>query len=160
MTCTTPANDNARIVAPEERHLDGIIQLSRAFAQEHDWAGTIPIGQINSSAIARAKLFGPNVIAALVAETDSGDVVGYTGVYRNEEGIDISLSIAASHRRRGLASALVTEVFRRLPPGSRVEAWVGHFNEASLVVTPKLGFQLERIIEHDERKVYVFVRQA
>ncbi len=160
MTYTTPASENARIVAPEERHLDGIIQLSRLFAREHDWAGTIPIGQIDSLAIARAKLLGPDVISALIAETDSGDVVGYTGVYRNEEGIDISLLIAASHRRRGLASDLVTEVFRRLSPGSRVEAWVAHFNEVSLAATPKLGFQLERIIEHAERKVYVFVREA
>ena len=153
-------NENARIVAPEERHLDGIIQLSQLFAREHDWAGTIPIGQIYSQAIAHARMFGPGAISVLIAETDSGGVVGYVGVYRHDEGIDISLLIAASHRRRGLASDLVARAFRRLPPGSRVEAWVAHFNEASLAAMPKLGFELERIIEHDGREVYIFVRTA
>jgi len=153
-------SENARIVAPKERHLDGIIQLSQSFAREHDWAGTIPIGQIHSQAVAHARLFSPGAISVLIAETDSDDVVGYTGVYRHDEGIDISLLIATSHRRQGLASDLVVQIFRQLSPGSRVEAWVAHFNETSLAVMPKLGFELERIIEHDGREVYVFVRAA
>ena len=153
-------NKNTHIVTPKERHLDGIIQLSRSFAEEHDWAGTIPIGQIHSQATAWAKLFGPGAILILIAETDSNDVVGYAGVYRHDEGNDMSLMIAASHRRRGLASDLVAQTFRQLPPGTRVEAWVAHVNELSLAATPKLGFELERTFEDDGREVSIFVRQA
>jgi GNAT superfamily N-acetyltransferase len=149
-----------RIVAPEDRHLDGLVRLSSAFAREHGWAGTIPIGGICSREIAHDRLLGRDVICARIAETDSGQVVGYAGVYRNEAGVDMSLLIAASHRRQGLARALVTDVFRQLPPGLCVEAWVGHFNEISLAAMPKLGFRPERTIEHDGRKATIFIRES
>ena len=118
-----------RIVAPEDRHLDGLVRLSSAFAREHDWAGTIPIGGIRSREVAHDRLLGRDVICARIAVTDSGQVVGYAGVYRNEADVDMSLLIAASHRRQGLARTLVTDVFRQLPPGLCVEAWVGHLDD-------------------------------
>ena len=65
---------------------------------------------------------------------------------------------ALSPRRVG--KRLVEEAFRRLPAGLVVEAWVGAFNRASLAATPRLGFQLDRIIEDDGHTVYVFARKT
>ncbi len=148
------------ILSPQLRHIEGLIRLSGEFATEFEWASAIPIGQISTPEIASSKLFGPDVIVALVAEARDGEMAGYAGVYAHPGGAYISFLVGASCRRSGLAKRLVEETFGQLPAGLAVEAWVGAFNRASLAATPRLGFQLNRIIEDGGHRVHVFARQA
>ena len=65
-----------QISPPRRRHVEGLVRLSHAFAEQSSWASTIPMGQITTETVASSKLFGRDVIAARVAETASGSVVG------------------------------------------------------------------------------------
>jgi GNAT superfamily N-acetyltransferase len=147
-----------KILTPKARHVEGLIRLSKDFAEESEWARTIPIGGIATQERATSKLFGSTVLVARVAETESGDVIGYVGVYSDPEAVHMSILVKAGFRRRGLARQLVDDTFKKLPEGLEVEAWVGVFNKASLAVMPRLGFDLARVIEDRGRAVHVFTR--
>ena len=135
-----------------------MIQLSQDFAEESEWASKIPIGRISTDKRAVSKLFGPVVLVVRVAETESGEMIGYVGMYRDPEAVHMSVLVKAGSRRRGVARQLVEDVFKRLPEGLEVEAWVGAFNEASLAAMPRLGFELGRTIEDRGRTVHIFTR--
>jgi ribosomal protein S18 acetylase RimI-like enzyme len=147
-----------KILSPKARHVEGLIQLSQDFAEESEWARKIPIGRISTRERAMSKLFGPKVLVVRIAETESGEMVGYVGVYRNPETVHVSVLVKAGFRRQGVARQLVEEAFRRLPEGLEVEAWVGAFNDASLAAMPCLGFELGRITEDRGRTVHIFTR--
>jgi GNAT superfamily N-acetyltransferase len=147
-----------KILSPKPRHVEGLIRLSGDFAEELEWASTIPVGRISTRERATSKLFGPTVLMARVAETESGEVIGYVGVYWDPEAVHMSILIKAGFRRRGLARQLVEDALMGLPEGLEVEAWVGAFNEASLAAMPRLGFDLARVIEDRGRSVHVFTR--
>jgi ribosomal protein S18 acetylase RimI-like enzyme len=76
------------------------------------------------------------------------------------EAVHMSILVGAGFRRRGVARQLVEDAFRRLPEGLAVEAWVGAFNEASLVATPCLEFDLAWAIEDRGRTVHIFTRAS
>ena len=149
-----------RLVDPKERHCEGLVQLSDRFAQEAEWAGEIPIGRISDRSIAYNLLFGPDLVCGLVAETESGQVAGYAGVYRHDEITYLSILIDKGHRRSGLGTKLIQTIFDRLPENLRVEAWVGEFNTASLAAMPRFGFDPDRIEQHGKHMVHIFTRQS
>jgi RimJ/RimL family protein N-acetyltransferase len=136
------------------------MHLSSQFAQESSWACRIPLGRISTPQVASERLFGEDVLAALVAETDSGEMAGYIGVYEHPDGNYCAYLIAAEHRRQGLARLLVESAFGLLPPGLEVEAWIGELNTVSLEAAPKLGFTLERTLEEDGKYMHIFTRSA
>jgi ribosomal protein S18 acetylase RimI-like enzyme len=109
---------------------------------------------------AESKLFGSEVLVARVAETRSGLVVGYVGVYHHPEAVHMSILVGATYRRSGLGRRLVENAFGELPGGLGVEAWVGAFAEASLSAMPRLGFDLMRAVRDRGRTVYVFTRMS
>jgi hypothetical protein len=147
-----------KTLSPKAGHVEGLIRLSQGFAEESEWAGTIPIGRISTREHAVSKLFGPKVLVVRVAETESAEMVGYVGVYRDPEAVHMSILVGAGFRHRGVARQLVEEAFSRLPEGLEVEAWVGAFNEASLAAMPCLGFDLARTIEDRGRTVHILTR--
>jgi GNAT superfamily N-acetyltransferase len=153
-----PGAGRVDVFAPQPRHVSGLVQLSARFAEESPWAATISIGRITNEEVAAAKLVGQGVLVARVAETESGRVVGYVGVHRHSDVVDMSVLVHADHRRLGIGRLLVEDAFNALPSGLEVEAWVGAFNEASLAALPRLGFDLARIIEDGGRTVRVFTR--
>jgi len=146
------------MVAPRPGHAEGLAYLSRQFVEEVPWAATIPIGQMTEAERASSRLFGHDVVAVRVAETPRGDVVGYAGVYRNPQALDLSVLVHRDHRRRGLGRHLVERVCQLLPDGTDVEAWVAAFNEASLRAMPGMGFVLDRTIKDQGRTVRVYIR--
>ncbi|MBX5476271.1 MAG: GNAT family N-acetyltransferase [Clostridia bacterium] len=111
----------------EDRHALQLVGLSREFASEQPWAATIPIGQIHTVEAARQRLFGPDVVVALMAETLDGTAVGYIGVSRffadGDAHYEASILVGRDWRTKGVGRALVDEAFLRLPPGICVEAW-------------------------------------
>jgi GNAT superfamily N-acetyltransferase len=145
-----------RILSPKPRHIEDLTGLSQDFAGETEWASTIPIGRVGSKEEAASRLFGPEVLMARVAETESGEMIGYFGVYRHPEAVHMSILVKAGYRRSGVGKQLVEAAFREIPEGLEVEAWVGAFNEASLSAVPRLGFDLTWVIEDRGRTVYVF----
>lgn len=148
------------ILPPRPRHVEGLAQLSRAFAEESSWASTIPIGRITDQREAFSRLFGQKVIAVRIAETPSGSVVGYVGVYHHPEVDHVSILVRADYRRTGLGRQLMDEVFDSLPEGLEIEAWVGAFNEVSLQAMSGLGFESDRMITDRGRTVHIFTRQS
>ncbi|MCP4541611.1 MAG: GNAT family N-acetyltransferase [Chloroflexi bacterium] len=148
------------IIAPQQRHIQGLIHLSRAFACESQWAGSIPIGQIHTQEAATQKLFGDEVVTALIVETDAREMVGYVGIYSHQEMAYISVMVEAAYRGKGVGKRLVQDAFGHVPSEMVVEAWIGEFNQLSLTTMPQMGFRLDRTIEDDDRLVHVFIRQA
>jgi RimJ/RimL family protein N-acetyltransferase len=148
------------ILPPEKKHAAGLVQLSNQFAQESSWACRIPLGQISTPQAASERLFGQDVLAALVAETDTGEMAGYIGIYEHPDGNYCVYLVAAAHRRQGLARLLVESAFSLLSPGLEVEAWIGELNTISLDMAPKLGFTIERTIEEDGKHVHIFTRST
>ena len=148
------------IVSPQPSHIDGLVELSARFANESDWALEIPIGQITSRGVASDRLFGSDLLCALVAETDAGKVAGYVGVYQHPEVMYLSILVDAEHRRTGLGSVLVEAAFERLPGGLNVEAWVGEFNKASQAAMPRFGFEQDRLVTDRGQTVRAYVRRS
>ncbi len=151
---------NAQIVSPQPAHVAGLARLSRQFAAEHTWAAKIPIGQITTRQAAQAKLFGPDVVQVMLAEDESGKVIGYVGVYTHQQTVYISILIASAQRRQGIGQRLVEAVFERLSSGLVVQSWVLASNEASLAAMGRFGFTLERAFEDGDKLVHIFTRQA
>lgn len=149
-----------RNVPPRQRHVPGLIQLSRQFASEAWWAADIPIGQIDTEEIATNKLFGEDVVLAWVAETDAGEMAGYVGVYRHHGRAHLSVLVGAAFRGQGVARQLVEHAFNQVPRGTVVEAWVGAFNQKSLAAMPQMGFRPNRVIAHGDHKVHILTRRA
>ena len=59
-----------------------------------------------------------------------------------------------------LGRRLVEAVFAALPEGLEIEAWVRAFNGTSLRATPRLGFDLARVVRDRGREVYVFTPES
>jgi 8-oxo-dGTP pyrophosphatase MutT (NUDIX family)/L-amino acid N-acyltransferase YncA len=148
------------IVKPREADIRGLIGLSAAFASEHDWCATIPIGQIRTQEQARQRLLGENVMSAVVAVDAQGEMAGYFGIYKYEEGYEASILIRPDFRRSGLGREMTDRAFSFLPRGLLVEAWVAEFNQASIAATPRLGFTMDRKLEDAGRVVTVFTRMS
>ena len=152
--------DDVRVVEPRPTDVEALVRLSRRFVEEVPWAATIPIGQMTGAKEASERLFGDSVVAVRLAETTDGEVVGYVGVCRHAEVVDISILVQRSYRRRGLGRRLVEQVFDDLPAGLKVEAWVAASNAASRAAMPAMGFVLDRTIEDRGRTVYVYGRTS
>jgi GNAT superfamily N-acetyltransferase len=149
-----------RVVAPEERHLTAVMALSEALAAEDERLGRIPVGMIRTAEQAWCKVYGPDVVAARVAENDDGQLAGLATVTRFEAGFELSVMVAARFRRRGLARQLVEAVLGPLPAGTTVEAWVAEWNRASLAALQALGFRPTRIIEDGRERVHILTRKV
>lgn len=155
-------DDDFRIRYPQENHINKLIQLSASFAAENDWAVTLPVGQITSEEEARQYLFGPDVIISLIAESQSGELVGFISLYRGSEPdyLSISLLVTASCRRGGLARRLVETAFTRLPAGQYVRMCVDDNSHPSLIAATRLGFQFERAVEENGHIIHIFIRKT
>lgn len=156
--------DFVRVVPAEDRHAPQLAGLSRDFASEQPWAVTLPIGQILTVEAARQRLFGPDVVIALMAETLDGTAVGYMGVSRffvdGDAHYEASILVGRDWRRKGVGRALVEEAFLRLPPGICVEAWVAEMNKASLAAVERFRYRLYRLLEDEGRVVHVYCRRT
>lgn len=149
-----------QIRSPTPADLPGIVRLSKSFVAENAWAAYIPVGEMTCEDYTKEKIFGAQAMVVLVAENEVGEIIGYTGIYCHPESVYATYLVDAKYRRQGICRQLVEEAFRRLPSGLSVEAWVGDFNLTSLAATPKLGFDLDYILEEDGQRVYVFIRQS
>ena len=75
-----------------------------------------------------------------------------------------SILIDSDNRGKGIGKRLTNEIFKMIPEEIVVEAWVADFNELSLEVTPKIGFNFKKkILEKEfipgrEFFVYIFTR--
>lgn len=83
-----------------------------------------------------------------------------TAIYRHSEGAALSILVSADYRQSGIGCRLTEDVFRALPQGVTVEAWVAACNQVSLRAVPALGFERSRILTDQGRAVHVFVRSS
>ena len=150
---------------PIERDIEGLIKLSNEFSNESDWGDKIPIGQINTQEIARKWLFGENIVKVLVTEI-TDEIVGYVCVRKYDEVYETSILINSNYRGKGIGKAMIDKLFSLISKDIEVEAWVADFNEVSLNVTPKLGFEFKKkLFEKDfipgkEFYVHIFTRKG
>ena len=150
---------------PEQRDINGLVRLSKKFANKSEWAQDVPIGKIGNYSEAEKWLFGENIYRCLIAE-DRGVLIGYIGVKEYEEGYEASIIVDSKYQGQGVGRKLTNEIFKLIPQEIEVEAWVADFNEKSLTITPKLGFKLKEkfkesnFIPGKEFTVYVFTRKG
>lgn len=130
-----------RIIPPRERHIPQLLELSQAFAAEHDWAEQTALGGIKDLNDARAALFMDGA-AVRVAEHPEGKLIGFAGVYPNPGGHEAQILVAAQYRRAGVGKQLADSVFSLLPGGVAVEARILQENTAALAAAPQLGFDI------------------
>lgn len=147
---------------PKKDDVNGLINLSKKFANEYKWAKEIPIGKINNVKKAKEWLFGNNVFKVLVAEEEF--LIGYVGIKKHENGYEASILIDSNYRGKGIGKSLTNQIFKMIPEEIEVEAWVADFNKLSLKITPRMGFDYKKkflekeFIPGREFYVYIFTR--
>ena len=157
---TTRSGRDVRILYPRPHHVQGLATLSANYAENCDWVINNPVAQTVDPAVAHTRLFGDHVIQALVAETEQGEMVGYISVQRGSQTAQLSLLVAETCRRSGLARHMVETVLSRLPAGLCVEASVNDADRGTLTAMTRLGFTLDRTSETANHTVYVFSRHT
>jgi len=149
---------------PNKDDVKGLINLSKKFANEYEWAKEIPIGKIIDIKEAKKWLFGNNVYKVLVAEEEY--IVGYVGIKEYEDSYEASILVDSDYRGEGIGKSLTNKIFKMIPEEIEVDAWVADFNKLSLKVTPRIGFDYKKkFLEKDfipgrEFYVYIFTRKG
>jgi RimJ/RimL family protein N-acetyltransferase len=96
---------------------------------------------------------GTDYIYSVIAVAE-GTLAGAIGLHRRigDGGIEIGYWIAAQYTRRGFATAAaeaLTSVALTLPGVARVEIHCDEANTASAAIPRKLGYRLDRMVEHE-----------
>jgi L-amino acid N-acyltransferase YncA len=129
------------ITAAEPRHAEGIAAVYAPYV-------TDTVISFDETPPSAAEILSRMNLPWLVALDDDGEVVGFSsaGPYRTRPAyrwaVECSVYVAPSHHRRGLGTALYTQLFDTLRIHGYVQAFAGIAlpNEASVGMHEALGF--------------------
>lgn len=106
------------------------------------------------------KLRDPTRCLIAIVETEGGTPVGQIRFDQGSEGLDVDISVAASHRGKGIGQGLlrqgVEEARKRWPPGTRVIAKVLVGNQRSFPLFARSGFVSIGLHTWQGKAVHVF----